>query len=87
MPGSLHTAYRACGKPTCRCAQGQLHGPYWYRRWRQGRRQRRAYVREADLLRVRAAVELWHRLHPPLEPIRRTLAALARVHRAAGGLP
>lgn len=19
-----------CGKPRCRCARGQLHGPYWY---------------------------------------------------------
>lgn len=19
-----------CGKPNCRCAQGKLHGPYWY---------------------------------------------------------
>lgn len=23
---------RKCGKPTCKCAQGQLHGPYWYAR-------------------------------------------------------
>lgn len=23
---------RKCGKPSCKCAQGQLHGPYWYRR-------------------------------------------------------
>jgi len=19
-----------CGKPTCKCAKGSLHGPYWY---------------------------------------------------------
>lgn len=25
-----------CGKPTCRCAAGQLHGPYWYRYYRKG---------------------------------------------------
>lgn len=23
---------RKCGRPTCRCAQGLLHGPYWYAR-------------------------------------------------------
>jgi hypothetical protein len=23
---------RKCGKPTCKCAQGELHGPYWYAR-------------------------------------------------------
>jgi hypothetical protein len=20
-----------CGKPSCKCARGKLHGPYWYR--------------------------------------------------------
>ena len=23
---------RKCGKPTCKCATGELHGPYWYAR-------------------------------------------------------
>lgn len=23
---------RKCGKPNCKCAQGELHGPYWYAR-------------------------------------------------------
>lgn len=23
---------RRCGKPHCHCAEGELHGPYWYRR-------------------------------------------------------
>lgn len=22
--------YRKCGKPTCKCAAGDAHGPYWY---------------------------------------------------------
>lgn len=25
LPGSLYTLKRRCGKPNCRCAQGQLH--------------------------------------------------------------
>src|SRR5262249_42774341 len=32
--GSLQREWRRCGKPTCRCASGMLHGPYWYLRWR-----------------------------------------------------
>jgi uncharacterized protein DUF6788 len=32
--GSLQREWRRCGKPTCRCAGGMLHGPYWYLRWR-----------------------------------------------------
>ncbi len=23
---------RKCGKPACKCATGELHGPYWYAR-------------------------------------------------------
>jgi hypothetical protein len=22
--------YRKCGKPDCKCTEGELHGPYWY---------------------------------------------------------
>lgn len=25
-----------CGKKTCKCASGQLHGPYWYAYYRKG---------------------------------------------------
>ena len=28
LPGSLALTYRRCGKPTCRCAQGEGH-PSW----------------------------------------------------------
>jgi len=86
LPGSLQPEYRTCGKPTCRCFAGPPHGPYWYRRWREGGRQRRAYVPASDLPRVRAAIDQWHRLHPPLWPVRRLLMTLALLQRAAGGL-
>ena len=29
---SYYQQGRKCGKPGCKCAQGQLHGPYWYAR-------------------------------------------------------
>lgn len=25
--------FKKCGKDTCRCAAGDLHGPYWYAQW------------------------------------------------------
>ena len=28
VPGSLYLLRRKCGKPNCRCAQGQLHGSW-----------------------------------------------------------
>jgi hypothetical protein len=46
-----------CGKPNCRCATGEGHGPYWFLRWREGPYQRRRYVKQADLAAVRAVVE------------------------------
>jgi hypothetical protein len=30
LRGSLHNQRRRCGKPGCRCADGELHGPYVY---------------------------------------------------------
>jgi hypothetical protein len=45
-----------CGKPGCRCADGQGHLAY-YRFWREGGRLRKCYVRRADLAAVQAACE------------------------------
>lgn len=36
LPGHIVTERVRCGKPNCRCARGELHGPYHYRRWRSG---------------------------------------------------
>lgn len=59
--GSLRAEYRRCGKAGCRCAGGEpedLHGPYWYRYWRDDDgRQHKAYVRRSELDQVRAAIE------------------------------
>jgi hypothetical protein len=30
LPGTLVEQRRKCGKEGCRCAQGELHGPYMY---------------------------------------------------------
>lgn len=29
---SYYQQSRKCGKPTCKCTTGELHGPYWYAR-------------------------------------------------------
>ena len=33
-----------CGKKNCHCAEGRLHGPYWYAYWTEGGRTRSQYV-------------------------------------------
>lgn len=43
-----HKTYRSemvrCGKKSCKCADGYLHGPYWYAYWSEGGKTRSQYV-------------------------------------------
>jgi hypothetical protein len=54
---ALLTTWTRCGKPNCRCNAGRLHGPYHVMHWREGKVQRRRYVRAADVEAVRAVIE------------------------------
>lgn len=42
--GSVQWEWRRCGKVRCRCARGQLHGPYARLVWREDGRTRRRYL-------------------------------------------
>lgn len=53
IPALVQT-WKRCGKPNCRCARGELHGPYWSLRWRDGAGHRRKHVRAGELDEVRA---------------------------------
>lgn len=59
--GSLHAEQKRCGKANCRCTSGRekdLHGPYYYRRWRdEDGNQRKEYVPKSDVEKVQAAIE------------------------------
>jgi hypothetical protein len=44
LPGVVCEQWKRCGRKNCRCVAGALHGPYFYRFWRQGGRLRKAYV-------------------------------------------
>jgi hypothetical protein len=47
-------------RPNCKCARGELHGPYWHRFWREDPYAlHKEYVRKADLAQVRAACEAY----------------------------
>src|SRR5262245_46595660 len=52
LPGTVCRQSRRCGKPNCRCADGELHGPYFYRFWREGRKLRKEYIRPERLAEV-----------------------------------
>jgi hypothetical protein len=44
LAGAVCVEWKKCGKPNCRCARGKLHGPYYYRYWREGGRLRKEYI-------------------------------------------
>ena len=54
LPGVVLPQWVRCGRANCRCAQDQLHGPYYYRFWRDGGRLRKTYVKASELEQVRA---------------------------------
>lgn len=36
--------YVRCGKKNCKCVSGSLHGPYWYKYWKENGRARSSYI-------------------------------------------
>jgi hypothetical protein len=57
LAGSLVSQSRRCGKPGCRCAEGEEHGPYTYLSARVGGVARLRYVPAALLNVVRRRVK------------------------------
>lgn len=76
LPGAVVSRYIKCGKSTCRCQNGALHGPYFYRMWRVRGRLRCTYVRKRDVEAVRAACAAWHAQEQEARKTRRQIEAL-----------
>lgn len=49
--------YVKCGKPNCRCASGQSHGPYFAAFWKEKGRIRKRYIRLANVEQMRELSE------------------------------
>ena len=70
ISGSVVEQGRRCGKEGCRCATGELHGPYTYVLLpREGGRTRTVYVPAAAAEAVRAGAALSARVRQALEEI------------------
>ncbi len=61
-PGSFYVLRRRCGKPTCRCARGQLH-PVWVLSRREAGRRKLYSVAPTERARVRQLARTWRRAH------------------------
>jgi len=57
LKGTVHRQWVRCGKPNCKCAHGELHGPYYYRFWRENGRLRKQYIPASEVEAVQAACE------------------------------
>nr|WP_301002472.1 DUF6788 family protein [Capsulimonas corticalis] len=62
--------YTRCGKTTCRCREGSLHGPYYYRVWREGDVVRKDYVRRDRLAEMQAGCDAYKALMDHLKQSR-----------------
>lgn len=87
LNGAVRAQYKRCGKKTCRCARGELHGPYFYRfKWHDGRVVK-IYVRLSDVGEVRAACARYRKMQKELSEGRRHCLALSsRLRLTLGGV-
>jgi len=69
LRGALVIQRRRCGKPGCRCARGELHGPYVFLTVRQRTGRRLLYIPAALAAAVRRRVALTVRLEATLAEI------------------
>jgi len=61
-PGSFYVLRRRCGKPTCRCARGQLH-PVWVLSRREAGQRKLYSVAPTKRAHVRQLARTWRRVH------------------------
>ena len=72
LRGSLRVQGRRCGKEGCRCAEGELHGPYNYVSVRREEGQRRLLYVPTDWIdAVRGCIERTEQMEAALDEISR----------------
>ena len=66
VTGSLVEQYVTCGKPTCRCARGEKHGPLYYLYWKEAGRSRSLYVPREEVETLRAQLDTYRQFQAEL---------------------
>ena len=86
LPGAVCAQYKKCGRRGCKCAQSELHGPYFYHfKWRDGRVVKK-YIRLSDVDEVSAACRRYRKAQDELLEGRRHFQALrSRLRLNLGG--
>ena len=66
VSGSLVEQYVTCGKPSCRCARGQKHGPLYYLYWKEQGKSRSLYVPRARVGELRRQIQNYRQFQKKL---------------------
>lgn len=83
LNGAVCAQYKRCGKANCKCARGELHGPYFYRfQWHEGK-VIKEYVPLSQVKEVRAACARYRALQDQLREGRRHHRSLVSLLRSA----
>lgn len=78
LAGEVCPQFIRCGKAGCRCQNGQPHGPYHYRIWREGTRVRKVYVKATEVEEVKAACVLHRAMTRSLQDVKHTKLHLSQ---------
>lgn len=60
LRGGILEQFKRCGRSNCKCVNGSLHGPYYYRVWMARGIRYKSYVKKADFDRIKAGIEAFH---------------------------
>ena len=83
IPGTFGTAYRRCGKPSCRCAKGEGHA-YVRITWTENGQGKTRTIAEKDLLRIQQLTEShqkFRKLLKNLRDIEKSTAEAIKAHK------
>jgi hypothetical protein len=56
LEGYLEAQMICCGRSNCKCSKGELHGPYYIRRWERRGKKCSKYVKKGELPSVIAGI-------------------------------
>lgn len=82
LPGLVREEWKRCGKPNCRCANGDPHGPYYRRQWRAGGKLHSEYVSASEVGDVRERCAAWQELRRKIREGHQSWAQVMRQGRA-----
>jgi hypothetical protein len=47
--GSIEARFKRCSRPNCKCSKGELHGPYYLRRWQRYGKRYSKHVKKGEV--------------------------------------